>query len=146
MGANTLSQIINHAASLEDKLEKFYDLIANSFYSDKDSLLALSKENKKEKISIRKIYSEIVSDALEIGFSFGDINIDEFSLDNFLKKEGSLKDTVSNAIDCEGIVKNFYLLSAKGCKNFFQNIARVFERAAEKKDIRIQKLKDMVDG
>jgi len=48
-------------------------------------------------------------------------------LDNFLKKEWSLKDTVCNAIDREGIVKNFYLLSAKGFKNFFQNIARVFE-------------------
>jgi rubrerythrin len=143
MQLQTASQVINFAVELEDKSAKFYEELAEKFKQHKEFFLSFVKENKKNKLLVQRVYNEVVSDALETGFSFEDLGIDDYLIEINLAEDVSLPDVLKKALDIEAKIERFYLNAAKKSKSFLADVPRVFEKIGKKRDERKEKLKSL---
>jgi len=143
MQLQTASQVINFAVELEDKSAKFYEVLAEKFKQYKEVFLSFVKENKKNKLFVQRVYNEVVSDALETGFSFEDLGVDDYLIEINLAEDVSLPDVLKKALDIEAKIERFYLNAAKKSKSFLADVPRVFEKIGKKRDERKEKLKSL---
>jgi len=143
MQLQTASQVINFAVELEDKSAKFYEDLAEKFKQYKEVFLSFVRENKKNKLFVQRVYNEVVSDALETGFSFEDLGVDDYLIEINLAEDVSLPDVLKKALDIEAKIERFYLNAAKKSKSFLADIPRVFEKIGKKRDERKEKLKSL---
>jgi rubrerythrin len=143
MQLQTASQVINFAVELEDKSAKFYEDLAEKFKQHREIFLSFVKENKKNKLLVQRVYNEVVSDALETGFSFEDLGIDDYLIEINLAEDISLPDVLKKALDIEAKIERFYLNAAKKSKSFLADVPRVFEKIGKKRDERKEKLKSL---
>ena len=143
MQLQTASQVINFAVELEDKSVEFYEDLAEKFKQYKEVFLSFVKENKKNKLLVQRVYNEVVSDALETGFSFEDLGVDDYLIEINLAEDVSLPDVLKKALDIEAKIERFYLNAAKKSKSFLADIPRVFEKIGKKRDERKERLKSL---
>ncbi len=143
MQLQTASQVINFAVELEDKSAKFYEDLAEKFKQYKEVFLSFVKENKKNKLFVQRVYNEVVSDALETGFSFEDLGVDDYLIEINLAEDVSLPDVLKKALDIEAKIERFYLNAAKKSKSFLADVPRVFEKIGKKRGERKEKLKSL---
>lgn len=143
MQLQTASQVINFAVELEDKSAKFYEDLAEKFKQYKEVFLSFVKENKKNKLLVQRVYNEVVSDALETGFSFEDLGVDDYLIEINLAEDVSLPDVLKKALDIEAKIERFYLNATKKSKSFLADVPRVFEKIGKKRDERKEKLKSL---
>lgn len=143
MQLQTASQVINFAVELEDKSAKFYEDLAEKFKQYKEVFLSFVRENKKNKLFVQRVYNEVVSDALETGFSFEDLGVDDYLIEINLAEDVSLPDVLKKALDIEAKIERFYLNAAKKSKSFLADVPRVFEKIGKKRDERKEKLKSL---
>ena len=143
MQLQTASQVINFAVELEDKSAKFYEDLAEKFKQSKEVFLSIVKENKKNKLLVQRVYNEVVSDALETGFSFEDLGVDDYLIEINLAEDVSLPDVLKKALDIEAKIERFYLNATKKSKSFLADVPRVFEKIGKKRDERKEKLKSL---
>jgi len=143
MQLQTASQVINFAVELEDKSAKLYEDLAEKFKQYKEVFLSFVKENKKNKLLVQRVYNEVVSDALETGFSFEDLGVDDYLIEINLAEDVSLPDVLKKALDIEAKIERFYLNAAKKSKSFLADVPRVFEKIGKKRDERKEKLKSL---
>ena len=108
---------------------------------NKEIFLPFIKENKKNIISVQRVYQEVISDALEGCFSFEDLDTDAYTFDTELPKDVSYADVLVKAIKVEEKIQKYYSESAEMSKSLMADIPRVFERIAKKRDKRLTKLK-----
>ncbi|MCK4925853.1 hypothetical protein KAS10_00695, partial [Candidatus Aerophobetes bacterium] len=78
MQLTTASQIISFAKELEDKAAKLYQELAARYPEAKEVFLSFAKENKKNEIVVQRTYNEVVTDAIETGFSFEGLEADPY--------------------------------------------------------------------
>jgi hypothetical protein len=143
MQLQTASEVINFAVELEDKSAKFYEDLAEKFKQYKEVFLSFVKENKKNKLLVQRVYNEVVSDALETGFSFEDLGVDDYLIEINLAEDVSLADVLKKALDIEAKIERFYSNATKKSKSFLADVPRVFERIGKKRDERKEKLKSL---
>lgn len=143
MQLQTASQVINLAVELEGKSAKFYEDLAEKYEEGKEFFLSFVKENKKNKLLVQRVYNEVVSDALETGFSFEDLGVDDYLIEINLAEDISLPDVFKTALDIEAKIERFYLNAAKKSKSFLADISRVFEKIGKKRDERKEKIKSL---
>lgn len=143
MQLQTASQVINFAVELEDKSVEFYEDLAEKFKQYKEVFLSFVKENKKNKLLVQRVYNEVVSDALETGFSFEDLGVDDYLIEIDLAEDVSLPDVLKKALDIEAKIERFYLNATKKSKSFLADVPRVFEKIGKKRDERKEKLKSL---
>jgi len=143
MQLQTASQVINFAVELEDKSAKFYEDLAEKFKQYKEVFLSFVKENKKNKLFVQRVYNEVVSDALETGFSFEDLGVDDYLIEINLAEDVSLPDVLKKALDIEAKIERFYLNAAKKSKSFLADVPRVFEKIGKKRGERKERLKSL---
>lgn len=143
MQLQTASQVINFAVELEDKSAKFYEDLAEKFKQYKEVFLSFVRENKKNKLFVQRVYNEVVSDALETGFSFEDLGVDDYLIEINLAEDVSLPDVLKKALDIEAKIERFYVNAAKKSKSFLADVPRVFEKIGKKRDERKEKLKSL---
>jgi len=141
MYLQTASQVINFAIQLEEKLAKFYERLAERLEDQKDVFLSFAKENRKNKLQIQRAYHEVVSDALETGFSFEGLSVDDDLTKIELNQNEDISFLFRKALDIEDKIQRFYQDAAKRSKSFLADVPRVFERIAKKREARKEKLK-----
>ena len=144
MRLQTASQVINFAMQLEENLFKLYESLAKSYPEKKDIFLFFARENKKNKTLIQRVYHEVVSDALETGFSFEGLNVDEKFFEINFSQDDKLSTILNNLLDIEERIQNFYQDVALKSKSFLADVPRAFEIIAKKKEERKQKIKSVI--
>lgn len=143
MQLTTASEIIRFAVELEDKAAKFYEGLATRHPEAKEVFSSFVKENKKNKILVQRAYNEVVTDALETGFSFEGFEVDEYMIDVDLAQDADLSRAVKKALETEEEIQKFYATAAEMSKALLADIPRAFERIAKKRTGRKEKLKSL---
>jgi len=141
MKLQTASQVISFSIELEDKSARFYESLAEKFKDYRETFLSFVKENKKNKMLVQRAYNEVVSDALETGFSFEGLGANDYLIEVNLVQDEDLPCAIRKALDMEEKIQNFYLNAAKMSSSFLADIPRIFEKIAKKRDKRKEKLK-----
>jgi len=143
MRLKTASEIVKFAGELEEKSANFYEKMAERFPERKDIFLSFAKENRKCKKMVQRAYSEVVSDALETGFSFEGMESEEYLIEtNFFQNE-NVRLLLNKALEMEKKIQKFYLDAAEKSKSLLADVPRVFERIGEKREERKHKIKDL---
>mgnify|MGYP001376726755 CR=1 FL=1 len=146
MQLTTASEVIGFAKELEATGAKFYEELAEKRSEGRDILLSLAKENRKNKVLVQRVYNEVVTDALETGFSFEGLNVNEHIFEGIVTEDLPLSDVVHRALDLEEETQKFYLNAAEMSKSLLADIPRVFERMANGRDKRKKKLKSFLES
>ena len=141
MKLQTASEVISFAVELEDKSAKFYESLAEKFKDYRETFLSFVKENKKNKMLVQRAYNEVISDALETGFSFEGLDKDTYLIETNLSQDENLTSLINKALDMEEKIKRFYLNAAKKSESLLADVPRVFEKIARKRAERKEKLK-----
>lgn len=143
MKLNTASAVISFAKELEENSIEYYENLIQKYTQDKEPFLAFIKENKKNIVSVQRVYYEGITDAIESCFSFEGLNTDNYSFNIKLLKDASYSDVLKKAIKIEEKIQKYYLDSAEASKSLMADIPRVFERVAKKRDKRKIELKSL---
>jgi len=141
MKLQTASEVISFARELEDKSAKFYESLAEKFKDYRETFLSFVKENKKNKMLVQRAYNEVISDALETGFSFEGLDKDTYLIETNLSQDENLTSLINKALDMEEKIKRFYLNAAKKSESLLADVPRAFEKIARKRAERREKLK-----
>ena len=136
MKLNTASAVISFAKELEENSIKYYEKLIQKFPKDSETFLSFIKENKKNIVLVKRVYYEVITDAIEGCFSFEDLDTDTYMFDTELPKDLSYPDVLEKAIKIEEKIQKYYLDSAEMSKSLMADIPRVFERIAKKREKR----------
>lgn len=143
MQLTTASQVVNFARELEGKSAKLYEDLAQVYEGHREVFLSLAGENKKNKLQVQRVYTEVVSDALETGFSFEGLNPQDYSIRTELTENNSYFNRIKTVIDAEERIQEFYLEATRQSKSFLADISRVFAMMAKKRVERRLKLRSL---
>ncbi len=144
MELTTSSAVINFAERLEDNSAKFYKDLAERYTESREIFLTLVQKNKKNRIMVKRVYNEVVSDALETGFSFEGLNMNDYVIEITVAENASYADALQKAVEMEGKLQKFYLDAAEKSKSFLADIPQIFEKIAKKRNERKLKLKSLL--
>jgi len=133
MKLNTASAVISFAKELEEDSTKYYENLIQKYTQDKEIFLAFIKENKKNIVSVQRVYQEGITDAIEGCFSFEGLDTDNYIFNQKLSADASYSNVLENAIKMEEKIQKFYLDSAEVSKSLMADIPRLFERIAKKR-------------
>ena len=142
MKLNTTSAVISFAKELEETSIKYYENLIQKYPQNKEIFLSFIKENKKNMISVQRVYQEVITDAIEGCFSFEGLETNNYKFDADLSTKTNYTEALKNAIEVEEKIQKFYLDTAEMSKSLMADIPRVFERIAKKRDKRKIKIKD----
>ena len=140
MKLNTASAVISFTKELEENSIKYYENLIQKYAQDKETFLAFIKENKKNIVSVQRVYQEGITDAIEGCFSFEGLDTDNYIFNQKLSADASYSNVLESAIEKEEKIQKFYLDSAEMSKSLLADIPRLFERIAKKRDKRIMQL------
>jgi len=143
MQLTTASEVIRFAVELENRAAKFYEGLATRYPEAKEVFSSFVKENEKNRILVQRAYNEVVSDALETGFSFEGFEADAYMIDVDLAQDAHLSHAVKKALEIEERIEKFYATAAEMSKALLADIPRTFERIAKKRTERKEKLKSL---
>jgi rubrerythrin len=136
MKLNTASAVISFAKELEENSIKYYENLIQKYAQDKETFLAFIKENKKNIVSVQRVYCEGITDAIEGCFSFEGLDTDNYIFNQKVSADASYSNVLESAIEMEEKIQKFYLDSAEMSKSLLADIPRLFERIAQKRDNR----------
>jgi rubrerythrin len=145
MRLNTASEIIKFAVKLEEDSAKFYEELARRYAEGEELFRAFAKENRKNKISVERAYYEVVSDALETGFSFEGLDADEYSIETGPTEGRGYAELLRIALGMEERIRRFYLTAAERSRSLMADVPRVFARVAKRREERKRKLKALLE-
>lgn len=147
MKLQTASQVIHFTLQLEESMAKFYELLAKHYTEYEQIFSFFATGSRKNKLWVQRAYHEVVSDALETGFSFDGLDVDVRLIDINLTEGDTLFDSAKTALDAEERVQKFYQDVARQSTSFLADVPRAFERVANKKEEIKEKLKTILqDG
>ena len=141
MKLNTASAVISFAKELEENSIKYYEKLIQKFPQSKETFLSFIKENKRNIISVQRVYQEVITDAIEGCFSFEGLDTNDYKFNTDLPTKTNYTEALKNAIEVEEKIQKFYLDTAEMSKSLMADIPRVFERIAKKRDKRKISLK-----
>jgi len=143
MRLKTASEIVKFAGELEEKSANFYEKMAERFPERKDIFLSFAKENRKCKKMVQRAYSEVVSDALETGFSFEGMESGKYLIETNFSQNENVRLLLNKALEMEKKIQKFYLDAAEKSKSLLADVPRVFERIGKKREERKHKIRDL---
>ena len=136
MKLNTASAVISFAKELEENSIKYYENLIQKYAQDKETFLAFIKENKKNIVSVQRVYQEGITDAIEGCFSFEGLDTDNYIFNSELPLHINYTESLKKAREIEEKIQKYYLDAAEVSKSLMADIPRIFERIAEKRDKR----------
>ena len=144
---NTASAIISFFGRLEDQIIELYEnLAANEKYSEaKDIFLALAKDNKRDREMVQRVYQEVVTDAIETGFSFTGLNEKDYQFTTELTEGLSYSNVVRMAIDAEDRSSKFCIDASESSRSLLADIPQSFEWVAKRKNSRKKQLASLLE-
>jgi len=140
MKLNTASAVISFAKELEENSIKYYEKLIQKFPQSKGTFLSFIKENKRNIISVQRVYQEVITDAIEGCFSFEGLDTNDYKFNTDLPTKTNYTEALKNAIEVEEKIQKYYSDSAEMSKSLMADIPRVFERIAKKRDKRMMQL------
>jgi len=146
MRLKTASEVIDFAKEVEEKSAEFYEGLAKMYSQYGDVFLSFVKENNKNKLWVQRVYQEVVSDALETGFSFEGLDTDNYLIEVNLSKDKDLSEVLKKTLEMEEKIQKFYIDAAEKSKSLLADVPRVFERIVkrrEKRKLEIKNLKEV---
>jgi rubrerythrin len=144
MALNTASAVISFARLLEEDGIRLYEGLAQQYPQDKETWLALARENKKNIMQVERAYYEVITDALEGCFSF-EMSTDEYAFESELKEGASYADALNQALAMENRIIGFYSEAAKQSKSLLADVPRAFTMVAKRRGDRCSKLRSLLD-
>lgn len=134
MKLNTASAVTSFAKELEENSIRYYENLIQKYAQDKETFLAFIKENKKNIVSVQRVYYEGITDAIEGCFSFEGLDTDNYKFNIELSTKTNYTEALKNAIEIEEKIQKYYIDSAEASKSLMADIPRLFERIAKKKE------------
>lgn len=146
--AVTASAIISFAEKLENDSFSFYKAVAETARDRKDqeTFLAFAKESEKHKLLITRTYQETISDALEAGFSFRSLNLNDYLIETAFTEDVTYSDVLKRALELEEKAIKFYLDMAEMSKSLLATIPWAFRKVAERRKRRKVKLELLINS
>jgi rubrerythrin len=130
--ATTASGVISFAKRLEDRCGAFYRKLAERFPEGGDVFLRVAADSQKNKTAIVRTYQETVSDALETGFCFEGLDLDEYEIDTAVAEGISYAESLRVAAQIEERAIAFYLEVAEQSRSLLATIPMAFRGAAKR--------------
>jgi rubrerythrin len=148
MELKTASELVRFAAKLEEDLARSYELLAQRYPQGGELFLSLAKEGRRNKALIERAYYEVVSDALETGFSFGGLATEEYGLEPELNlaQAQDLTAALELAMEMELKLQRFYTAAAERAKSLLADLPRVLAELGKKRAERRQRLAALLEG
>lgn len=140
----TASELVRFAAKLEADLARAYELLAERYPQGREVFLSLAKECKRNKALVERVYSEVVSDALETGFSFAGLKVEEYEL--ALAADQDYAAALREAMGFELKLQEFYAAAAERSKPLLADLPRALAELSRKRDERRKKLAALLEG
>lgn len=137
----TASAVVNFLVKLEETSTSFYTNLASIFPEKKDVFESYAKENKKNAASVKRVYQEVISDALDGGFSF-QMNETDYIFDDSVE-DLSFNSAIDKAIVIERNIESAYSNAAEMSRSLISDLPRLFNRMAQKRKKRIGQLDDL---
>lgn len=143
MKLNTTSAVISFAKELEETSIKYYENLIQKYPQDKETFSSFIKENKKNIVSVQRVYQEVITDAIEGCFSFEGLDTDNYKFKTEVSTDVNYSDVLEKAIKVEEKIQKYYLEVAEVSKSLMADIPRAFERIAKKRDKRKMQLEEI---
>ncbi|HIH78071.1 MAG TPA: hypothetical protein HA341_04005 [Halobacteria archaeon] len=140
----TAAAVVDFLVRLEETSASFYINLARVFPDKKDIIEPYAKENKKNSVFVKRVYHEVISDALDGGFSFH-MNETDYIFDENVENL-NFKETIDKAIAIEKKIGAAYANAAETSRSLMSDLPRLFNRMAQKREKRIEKLNELNDG
>lgn len=144
---NTASAIMSFYERLEDQAAGFYDSLARDekFSEGRDTFMALSKESRRHKEMVLRVYREVITDAIEAGFSFTGLDESDYEIDTELTGDLSLRDVLEKAVDIEEKSQRLCNDASESSRALMADITQALGWVASRKARRVQTLKSLRD-
>jgi len=143
MRLKTASEVINFAKEMEEKSAEFYEGLAKVYSQYGDVFLSFVKENNKNKLWVQRVYQEVVSDALETGFSFEGLDTDNYLIEVDLSEDEGLSEVLKKTLEMEEKIQKFYIDAAEKSKSLLADVPRVFERIVKRREKRKLEIRNL---
>jgi rubrerythrin len=143
MGLNTASAVISFARKLEEDGIKLYEGLAQQYPQDRETWLALARENKRNIVQVERAYYGVITDALEGCFSFK-MSPDEYAFERELKEDASYSEALNQALAMENRIIGFYYEAAKQSESLLADVPRAFTMVAKRRGDRCSKLRSLL--
>lgn len=137
----TASAVVNFLVKLEETSTSFYTNLARIFPEKKDVFESYAKENKKNAASVKRVYQEVISDALDGGFSF-QMNETDYIFNDSVE-DLSFNSAIDKAIVIERNIESAYSNAAEMSRSLMSDLPRLFNRMAQKRKKRIGQLDEL---
>jgi rubrerythrin len=144
MKLNTASSAISFSKKLEEDSLRLYEQLAPEYPEGRETFLSLAEENRRNEKAVARAYYGVISDALEGGFSFDNMETDDFSYETGLPQDASYLVVLDMVIAMEEKIMAFYSTAAEASKSLLADVPRAFERIARRRGERIEKLRALV--
>lgn len=147
MVLNTASAIISFYSKLEDRIAKFYeDQALNDKCSEvRETFLAFAEEGRKHRDAVLRAYREVITDAIETGFSFSGLHESDYEINTELMDDLSFFDILKKAIDVEEKSYKFCTDVSESSRALLADITHAFGWVAKRKAKRKLILESLLD-
>jgi rubrerythrin len=139
----TTSAVISFAQELELRSSHFYGEMAKRFVQHRDTFAGFARDCTKSITRVTRTYQETISDALEAGFSFQGLRLEDYKVDPSLPESVGLSQAIEMALSLEDKAIAFYLDVAERSESLLATIPRAFTRAARTRRRRKTKLESL---
>ncbi len=129
----TASAVISFSQELEDSSSRFYQDLGVRFTECRDAFLGFARDGSKNELLITRTYQETISDALETGFSFQGLRLEDHLVELTLPIDISLAEALGMAIDLEEKAVAFYEEVAERSQSLLATIPGAFRRVAKRR-------------
>lgn len=148
MELKTASELVQFVAGLEENLARFYELLAEKYPQGRELFFALAKEGWRNKAQIERVYYEVVSDALETGFSFAELKAEGLKFEPVLAavQAQDYSTALKLAFGLELRLQEFYAAAAERAKLLLADLPRVLADLSRKRAQRRQRLAALLEG
>ena len=121
----TASSVITFAEKLENNSTEFYAKLSKKFEKGKEVFETFAAEGTKNKVLIIRTYRETITDALEAGFCFKGLNLENYAITT--ETNTSYMDSLKIAIELEMKAVQFYCDAAKNSRSLLATIPMAFK-------------------
>jgi hypothetical protein len=142
----TTSGVISFAERLEERSALLYERLSEQFPAHADLFGSLAREDKMNKVMLTRTYQETVTDALETGFSFEGLNLNDAIPEGMWKDLPELGAAVNNAIVLERASVAFYGDIAARSQTLLSTIYTAFRKVGKARSNRLPKLETLLSG
>jgi rubrerythrin len=139
----TASAIISFSQELEGRASAFYRALAQAFPQHEAMFLGFAEESDRNETLLTRTYRETVSDALETGFAFEGLDLEEYASETGVAANTSLGDAVTRAKAMEDSAIAFYRTVAEQSRSLLATIPSAFRRVARRRDERRRTLESL---